>query len=67
VRPTLIDMKLAFMLVVTAYLMARVFAEAAGGLDAALEVAIYALTAGFGLEFLAASWPSLWADRASRS
>jgi hypothetical protein len=53
-------MRLAFMLAVTAYLIARVFAEAAGGLDASLEVAVYGVTAAFGLEFLGASWQSRW-------
>ena len=53
-------MKLTFMLIVTAYLTARVFAEASGGLEASFEVAIYAVTAGFGLEFLASTWQSRW-------
>jgi hypothetical protein len=54
------SMKLAFMLAVTAYLIARVFAEAASGPSASLEVAVYAVTAAFGLEFLAATWQSRW-------
>jgi hypothetical protein len=53
-------MKLAFMLAVTAYLIARVFAEAASGPAASLEVAVYAMTAAFGLEFLASTWRSRW-------
>jgi hypothetical protein len=53
-------MKLAFMLAVTAYLIARVFAEAAAGLDASLELAVYGVTAAFGLEFVGASWRSRW-------
>ena len=53
-------MKLAFVLAVTAYLIARVFAEAASGPSASLEVGVYAVTAAFGLEFLATSWQSRW-------
>jgi hypothetical protein len=53
-------MRLAFMLAVTAYLIARVFAEATGGLDASLDVTVYGVTAAFGLEFLGASWQSRW-------
>jgi hypothetical protein len=53
-------MKLAFMLSVTAYLIARVFAEVSAGPAASLELAVYALTAAFGLEFLATSWQSRW-------
>ena len=53
-------MKLTFMMLVTAYLTARVFAEASGGLGASFEVAVYAVTAGFGLEFLASTWQSRW-------
>jgi hypothetical protein len=48
------------MLAVTAYLIARVFAEAAGGLGASLEVAVYGVTAAFGLEFLGSAWQSRW-------
>jgi hypothetical protein len=53
-------MKLSFMLAVTAYLIARVFAEAASGPAASLEVAAYAVTAAFGLEFVAAAWQARW-------
>jgi hypothetical protein len=51
-------MKLAFMLSVTAYLVARVFVEATSGAAVSFEMAVYALTAAFGLEFLATSWQS---------
>jgi hypothetical protein len=47
---------LAFMGAVTCYLLARVFADAANG----PEMVVYAMTAAFGLEFLIASWRSLW-------
>jgi hypothetical protein len=53
-------MKLAFMLTVTAYLIARVFAAAAGGPEELLDAAVYAVTATFGLEFLASTWQSRW-------
>jgi hypothetical protein len=53
-------MKLAFMLTVTAYLIARVFAAAAGGSEELLDAAVYAVTAAFGLEFLATTWQSRW-------
>lgn len=53
-------MKLAFMLTVTAYLIARVFAAAAGGPEELLDAAVYAATAAFGLEFLASTWKSRW-------
>ena len=51
---------LAFMATVTCYLLGRVFAEAATGLDGLIEVVVYGVTAAFGLEFLVSSWRSLW-------
>jgi hypothetical protein len=51
---------LVFMAAVTCYLLGRVFAEAATGAPGAVEVAVYGLTAAFGLDFLIASWRSLW-------
>ncbi|HEY1275786.1 MAG TPA: hypothetical protein VGF25_12780 [Thermoleophilaceae bacterium] len=51
---------LVFMAAVTCYLLGRVFAEVATGAPGALEVAVYGLTAAFGLDFLVASWRSLW-------
>ena len=49
---------LAFMVVVTAWLLALVFEKAAtAGPATAAEVLVYALTAAFGLEFLIVCWP----------
>jgi hypothetical protein len=41
---------------VTSYLLARLFAAD----PTAGEIVVYGMTAAFGLEFLIASWPSLW-------
>ena len=49
--------KLAFMVSVTGCLLGLVFAKAAAD-RAAADVVVYALTAGFGLEFLITCWPS---------
>jgi hypothetical protein len=48
--------RLVFMAGVTSYLLGRVLA----GDATPPETAVYALTAAFGLEFLAASWRLLW-------
>ena len=50
---------LVFMATVTCYLLGRIFA----GVGAPVEVVVLAATAAFGLNFLIASWPSLWVDR----
>jgi hypothetical protein len=44
---------------VTCYLLVRLF----GGDATALEVVVYGVTAAFGLEFVMASWPTLWQGR----
>ena len=49
---------LVFMALVTGWLLALVFEKAAAG--TASEVLVYALTVGFGLEFLIAGWPHMW-------
>jgi len=49
--------RLVFMAVVTCYLLGRVFA----GETSHPETVVYGLTAAFGLDFLMASWRSLWA------
>ena len=49
--------RLAFMAAVTSYLLGRVFAGEAWH----PETILYGLTAAFGLDFLMASWRSLWA------
>ncbi len=48
---------LAFMTLVTGCLLALVFERAATGPASLMDVVVYALTAGFGLEFLISSWP----------
>jgi hypothetical protein len=50
--------RLAFMAVVTVTMLALTFAHARRGLPALPTVAVYALTVGFGLEFLRAEWPT---------
>ena len=49
--------RLLFMAAVTCYLLGRVFA----GDTTHPETVVYAATAAFGLDFLIASWRSLWA------
>jgi hypothetical protein len=51
-----ITVRLLFMAAVTCYLLGRVFAGDASH----PETVVYCMTAAFGLEFLIASWPSLW-------
>lgn len=59
-RPTLPGMqstcRLVFMAIVTCYLLGRVFS----GETTHPETLVYAVTAAFGLDFLVASWRSLW-------
>jgi hypothetical protein len=50
--------RLLFMATVTGYLLGRVFA----GETTHPETVVYAATAAFGLNFLIASWQSLWAS-----
>jgi hypothetical protein len=54
---------LGFMAAVTCYLLVRVFGEAGTGLEGVPEVVVYGATAACGLEFLIASWRSLWDGR----
>jgi hypothetical protein len=48
--------RLLFMAAVTCYLLGRVFT----GDTSHPETLVYGVTAAFGLEFLIASWRSLW-------
>ena len=50
--------RVLFMAMVTCYLVGRVFAAEATH----PETLVYAATAAFGLDFLIASWRSLWAS-----
>ena len=47
---------LAYMAAVTAFLLTLAFAAAAKGPSGIPGLLVYALAAGFGLEFVAASW-----------
>jgi hypothetical protein len=49
--------RMAFVAVVTAAMLALTLAHARRGLPALPTAAVYALTVGFGLEFLRAEWP----------
>jgi hypothetical protein len=51
-----ITVRLLFMAAVTCYLLGRVFSGDASH----PETVVYGMTAAFGLEFLIASWRSLW-------
>jgi hypothetical protein len=51
-----ITVRLLFMAAVTCYLLGHVFSGDASH----PETVVYGMTAAFGLEFLIASWPSLW-------
>jgi hypothetical protein len=55
--------RLLFVGAVTCYLLARII----GGGATPVEIAVYGMTAAFGLEYILASWASLWdyADRPS--
>jgi hypothetical protein len=48
--------RLLFMAAVTCYLLGRLFSGDASH----PEILVYGMTAAFGLEFLIASWRSLW-------
>ena len=52
--------ELVFMSAVTALLLALVAGETSRGLDGLPGMLIYALAAGFGLEFVSASWRGRW-------
>lgn len=51
-----ITVRLLFMAAVTCYLLGRVFSGDASH----PETVVYGMAAAFGLEFLIASWPSVW-------
>jgi hypothetical protein len=48
--------RLLFVGAVTCYLLARIMSGGA----APVEVAVYGMTAAFGLEYILASWATLW-------
>lgn len=55
--------RLAFMALVTAAMLALTFEQALRGPAALGAAAVYALTVGFGLEFVRAEWPAVRGDR----
>jgi hypothetical protein len=58
--------QLTFMAAVTACLLAFVFIQAAKGPGGVPGVVVYALGAGFGLEFVSAAWTGRWRERPHR-
>ncbi|MGI8844657.1 MAG: hypothetical protein ACR2HC_00510 [Thermoleophilaceae bacterium] len=58
--------QLAFMTLVTAWLLAAVFIQASRGVAGIFGVVAFALAAGFGLEFVSAGWTNR-RSRAARS
>ena len=51
---------LVYMASVTSFVLALLFASAAAGALTGGELFVYALAAGFGLEFVLSAWPTLW-------
>jgi hypothetical protein len=58
------QIRLVFVGAVTAAMLALTFEQARRGLPAFPTTAVYALTVGFGLEFLGAVWTRSWLERA---
>ena len=58
--------QLTFMAAVTACLLAFVFIQAAKGPTGIPGAVLYALAAGFGLEFVSAAWTGRWRERGHR-
>ena len=54
------------MALVTSGVLALLIVEVARGLPGLPGIAVYGVTASFGIEFLVAAWASLW-DRARRA
>ena len=50
----------AFMALVTSGVLGLLVVELAKGAQALPAILVYGVTASFGIEFLVASWPSLW-------
>jgi hypothetical protein len=55
--------RLLFVGAVTCYLLARIM----NGGAAPVEIAVYGMTASFGLEYILASWSALWEYRSGGS
>lgn len=58
------QIRLAFIATVTASMLALTFEHARRGLPSVPTTVVYALTVGFGLEFLVATWTGGWRARA---
>ena len=52
----------AFMALVTSAVLALLIVEVARGFYGVAPIAVYGVTASFGIEFLVASWRSLWSE-----
>ena len=50
----------AFMALVTSGVLGLLIVELARGPQALLTIVVHGATVAFGIEFLVASWPSLW-------
>ncbi len=50
----------AFMALVTSAVLGLLIVELAKGFHGLAGIVVYGVTASFGIEFLVASWPSLW-------
>lgn len=57
------QIRLAFIGAVTVAMLALTFEQASRGLPALPTTVVYALTVGFGLEFLATVWTGNWRER----
>jgi predicted membrane channel-forming protein YqfA (hemolysin III family) len=65
-QPTVRQMAVfLFMALVTSGVLALLIVELARGIHGLAAIAVYGVTASFGIEFLVDAWPSLW-DRAGR-
>jgi hypothetical protein len=49
-----------FMALVTSGVLALLIIELAKGFRGVAAIVVYGVTASFGIEFLVASWPTLW-------
>jgi predicted membrane channel-forming protein YqfA (hemolysin III family) len=49
-----------FMALVTSGVLALLILELAKGFQGLVAILVYGVTASFGIEFLVASWPTLW-------
>jgi len=50
----------AFMALVTSTVLGLLIVDLAKGVQGVAGIVVYGVTGSFGIEFLVASWPSLW-------